>query len=106
MFGICDVRRFILKVIVDFATYGSLIEFDPFLGDDIELYQKAFEEWYYEESQGGRLLRQRSDLKYTTFGVDVIIDWIKEVSPNSNPVVLERLIEFPNIDRNIPALYF
>ncbi len=24
----------------------------PFLGDDIEKYQEAFENWYYEETKG------------------------------------------------------
>lgn len=106
MFGICDFRGDILKVIVDFATFGSLIEFTPFLGEDIELYQKAFEDWYYEEARGGRILKQRSDLKYTTLNVDVVIDWIKEVAPNSNPVIIKRVISFPDIDRTIPALCF
>lgn len=95
-----------MKVVVDFATYGSLIEFTPFLGDDIAKYQEAFENWYYEEAKGGKLLKKRSDLKYTVFNVDVVIDWIKEVSPNANPVILERVIEFSQIDRTIPALCF
>ena len=95
-----------MKVVVDFATYGSLIEFEPFLGNDIKEYQKEFEKWYYEEAEGGHLLRKRSDLNYEYFDVYVVIDWIKEVAPEANPVLLEETINFVDIDRTLPAMCF
>lgn len=95
-----------MKVMVDFALHGSLIEFTPFLGDDIEEYQKAFEDWYYGETAKSKCRKKRSDLNYEYFNVDVVIDWIKEVAPEANPVLLEKEIGFSDIDRTIPAMYF
>ena len=95
-----------MKVVVDFATYGSLIEFEPFLGNDIKEYQKEFEKWYYEFNQNGRIIGQRSDLQYEYFDVYVVIDWIKEVAPEANPVLLEETINFADIDRTLPAMFF
>ena len=95
-----------MKVVVDFATYGSLIEFVPFLGDDIKLYQEEFEKWYYDFDQNGRIIGQRSDLQYEYFDVYVVIDWIKEVAPEANPVLLEETINFADIDRTLPAMCF
>ena len=37
-----------MKVNIDFAQYVAVIEFDPFLGEDIKEYQKEFEKWYFQ----------------------------------------------------------
>lgn len=97
-----------MKVIVDFATYASLIEFIPFMGSNIELYQQAFENWYYEEVPcgGGKNLRQRSDLKYSIFDVNVVIDWINETAPEANPVVLVDKTNQNEVDTSLPAMCF
>lgn len=97
-----------MKVVVDFATYASIIEFKPFMGSDIELYQQAFENWYYEEVPcgGGKNLRQRSDLKYSIFDVNVVIDWIKETEPEANPIVLVERIDPDKVDSSLPGMYF
>ena len=97
-----------MKVVIDFATYASIIEFIPFLGDSIEAYRKAFEEWYYEEVPflGGINRRQRSDLGYDVFDTNVIIDWIKEVAPEANPVVLVEEMNPEDVDPNLPGMYF
>ena len=85
-----------MRMNVDFAMHIDEIEFEPFMGENIHDYKEAFEEWYYEEYSevidGERLIcmRQRSDLPYEYFGVEVIIDWIKEVAPHANPRILKR----------------
>ena len=45
MYGISEKEE-IMKVIVEFPMILSMIQFNPFLGKDIELYQQAFEKWY------------------------------------------------------------
>lgn len=94
-----------MKVVIDFATSASIIEFTPFLGDDIIKYQEKFEEWYYEEDDTG-CASQRSDLNYTIFDVNVIIDWIKEVAPEANPVILVERIRPRDVDPSLPGMYF
>ena len=93
-----------MKVVIDFAFDASIIEFTPFLGENIEKYIKAFEDWYYEIEKYGR--RPRSDLKYEYFNVDVIIDWIKEVAPEANPRILVRRIKPDEVDPELPGMYF
>ena len=75
-----------LKVNIGFAQYVATIEFNPFLGENIEKYIEAFENWYYEEVEvdGGVILKQRSNLPYKYFDTQVIIDWLLEVSPSCN----------------------
>lgn len=97
------------KVNIDFASYIDVIEFEPFLGEDIDKYQEAFNSWYYEEEPsgfGGTVFKQRSDLKYKIFDVNVIIDWIKEVAPNSNVKILQRELEPGKEDKRLPSMYF
>ncbi|MBR2786129.1 MAG: hypothetical protein IKD76_01280 [Clostridia bacterium] len=97
-----------MKVVIDFVTSASIIEFVPFLGNNIEEYKKAFEDWYYEVIPIGftKNRRQRSDLKYDVFDVNVIIDWIKQVAPESNPVVLAEMMEPDDVDPALPGMYF
>lgn len=101
-----------MKIIVDFAQSWYLLEFEPFLGKRASKYQKAFEKWYYEEYSeiidGKRLIgrRKRSDLAYEYFDINPIIDWMKEVSPNSNPKVIGHYILGEEYDKKLPTLYF
>lgn len=97
-----------MKIVVDFTSYASIIEFTPFLGNNIEEYWKAFEEWYFEEVPfyGGINRRQRSDLNYTAFDTNVIIDWIKETAPEANPVIIVNSIDPDDVDPSLPGMYF
>lgn len=97
-----------LKVNIDFAQYISTIEFEPFLGDNIEEYQKAFEEWFYEkvETKTGTLIQMRSKFNYKYLNAQVIIDWINEVSSNSNPKIIAEFIEVGHEDPTLPIMCF
>lgn len=101
-----------MKVIVDFTQDWYLIEFEPFLGEQIEKYQEEFEKWYYEEHseiiEGKKLtcMRQRSDLPYKFFDITPIIDWMKEVAPNSKPRVIKHYVWGEKYDKSLPKLNF
>lgn len=101
-----------MKLVVDFAISWYLIEFEPFLGKRAARYQKEFEKWYYEEHseiiEGKKLIcfRQRSDLPYKVFDVTPIVDWMKEVAPNSNPKVLQEGGWELDYDKRLPTLHF
>ena len=49
------MRRLTMKVNIDFAQYVAVIEFEPFLGEDIKKYQKAFEKWYFQRIRNRKL---------------------------------------------------
>lgn len=101
-----------MKLVVDFAIGWYLIELEPFLGTKAARYQKEFEKWYYEEHseiiEGKKLTcyRQRSDLPYKVFDINPIIDWINEVSPNSNPKVIQEGGWGLDYDKKLPTLHF
>ena len=95
-----------MKVSINFPTIASIIEFEPFLGDDMEKYQEQFDLWYkynFEPYRG----EQNKDGKYhKIFDENVVIDWIKEVAPESNPSVLVEEIKLEEVDSSLPGLYF
>lgn len=98
-----------MKVNIDFASYIDVIEFEAFLGDDIEKYKEAFNSWYYEEKpseHGGKILVQRNNLKYEVFDVNVILDWIKEVAPNANVHLIKCGLVPGTEDKDLPTMYF
>ena len=97
-----------LKINIDFAQYVAIIEFEPFLGECIDEYQKAFENWFYEkrETKTGTTISMRSRFHYKCLDANVIIDWIKEVSPKSNPRIIAPFIEVGQEDSTLPTLYF
>ncbi len=97
-----------MKVNIGFAQYVSTIEFKPFLGDDIEKYIEAFEEWYYEEivEEDGSLLQQRSDLSYDCFDTQVIIDWLLEADPTCEAKIIEPFLRPGEEDESLPYMCF
>lgn len=94
-----------MKVNIDFAQYVSTIEFKPFLGEDIEKYQEAFEEWYFEEVEEG-IREQRSDLDYEVFDTQVIIDWLLEASPKCDAKIIESFLKVGEEDESLPYMCF
>ena len=72
-----------MKTVIAFPLSASIIEFKPFLGENIELYQKTFEEWYSKRYNPRTKATNRG-----VFDVNVVIDWIKEVAPEANPRII------------------
>lgn len=101
-----------MRMNVDFASHVDEIEFEPFLGEDSKKYQEEFEKWYYEEEtvyvNGEPCIveKQRSDLTYECFDVNVILDWMKEVAPNSNPILIRETIGRKGYNKKLPTLHF
>lgn len=93
-----------MKVNIDFAEYISIIEFEPFLGDDIAEYQKAFEKWYFTEGKNMKVRPEHQHYKY--FDAQVIIDWLNEVSPKCEAKIIEPLLNVGEEDKSLPYMYF
>jgi len=53
-----------MKVNIDFAQYIAVIEFDPFLGEDIKEYQNEFEKWYFIQGKKGCNIRVKHDMNF------------------------------------------
>lgn len=101
-----------MRARVEFDTYGVIIEFEPFMGKNIRKYQEEFEKWYYEEREDtfygvtDIFYAQRKDLPYEYFDITPIFDWMKEMSPLSNPRVIGTYQRGEKYDKSLPAMFF
>jgi len=101
-----------MRMNVDFASHVYEIEFEPFLGEEEMNYQNAFEEWYYEEvtmnidGEECFVLQQKSTLPYTRFGINVVLDWMKQTSPASNPKIIKKTIGRKGYNKKLPSICF
>lgn len=95
-----------MKVNIDFAQYVSVIEFEPFLGEDIKEYQKAFEKWYFIVNKKGVIIKPNPNLHYYCFDAQVIIDWLKIASPKCKAIIVEPFLKVGEEDKSLPYMYF
>ena len=85
----------------------DVIEFEPFLGADIEKYTLGFNNWYYEHTveYGIGVLQQRSDLPYKSLSTQVVLDWMYEVAPECNAKLIATDIKLGEEDTSLPYMY-
>lgn len=98
-----------MKVNVLFDRGVDVIEFEPFLGEDIEAYREAAEKYFYDEivdEDGFIELRFKKELGYPCFGLEQLMAWMKEVAPNCNVRVVSKGIPEGNEDETLPYLCF
>lgn len=95
-----------MKVNINFAQYIATIEFEPFLGEDIKEYQKAFNSWYYIVNKKGRIIKPNPKLHYECFDAKVIIDWLKIASPECKAKIIEPFLKVGEEDNTLPYMYF
>lgn len=93
-----------MKVNIDFAQYVAVIEFEPFLGEDINEYKKEFEKWYFIKN--GRRIMQNPKLHYDFFDAQVIIDWLKIASPNCKAKIVEPFLNIGEEDESLQYMCF
>lgn len=93
-----------MKVNIDFAQYVAMIEFKPFLGENIQEYQKAFEKWYFTDGKHTKVRPEHQH--YKCFDTQVIIDWLNEVSPGCKAKIIEPYLLVGNEDKSLPYMYF
>lgn len=105
MYGISKKEE-IMKVIVEFPMILSMIQFNPFLGKDIELYQQAFEKWYSKNYAPFTGKRNKKGEYNETLDTYVIINWIKEVAPEAMPIMLVEELDESQAEPSLPRMYF
>lgn len=97
-----------MKINAGFAVYVDVIEFEPFMGENIDDYKKAFEEWYFEEIEyGGMLvLEKKANLKIDGLNGNAIVTWMNEVAPGCNAKIIKYHIPPEQEDTSLPGMYF
>ena len=95
-----------MKVNVGFAIFVTIIEFDEFMGKDVDKYKEEFEKWYFEERLVNGLPVYPHQLKYKYFNAEPIVDWMNEVAPGCNARILEKDIKPGEEDKSLPYMCF
>ncbi len=98
-----------LRVNVSFDYGVNVIEFEPFMGEDIEKYQRAIEDYYYEESKdedGELVIQLKKCFDYSYFGLEHIIMWFEKVAPNCGINIVEENIPHGREDKSLPYICF
>lgn len=93
-----------MKVNIDFAQYVAVIEFEPFLGEDVNEYKKEFEKWYFIKK--GRRIIQNPKLHYDCFDAQVIIDWLNIASPSCKAKIVEPFLNIGEEDESLQYMCF
>lgn len=92
-----------MKVNIDFAQYVAVIEFDPFLGEDIKEYQKEFEKWYFQRI---RKMKYKPKKESEIFDAKLVVEWLKIASPNCRAKIVEPFLNIGEEDKSLPYMYF
>lgn len=97
-----------MKINAGFAIYVDVIDFIPFMGQDIDEYKKAFEEWYFEEVNfnGIPTLQKKANLKVRGLNGEAIVTWMNEVAPKCNARIVQHHISPEEEDKTLPGMYF
>ena len=92
-----------MKVNIDFAEYIAVIEFEPFLGEEIKKYQKEFEKWYFQKV---RSVKYKSKKDNNIFDANLVVEWLKTVSPMCKARIIETFLNVGEEDKSLPYMYF
>ncbi len=97
-----------MKFNAGFAVFVDVIEFKPFMGENIDKYKEKFEQWYYEDTitNGFPIRKQRSDLPFKYFDGNVIVYWLNEIAPNCGAKIVQLHISPEEEDKSLPGMYF
>lgn len=97
-----------MRARVEFDTYGVVIEFEPFMGEDISKYQEEFEKYFYVEIEENFKGKKATGYipKKMCWGIQEIFDWMKEMSPLSNPRVISTYKRGEKYDKTLPEMSF
>ena len=95
-----------MKINVDFAICVDVIEFEDFMGKDIDKYKESFENWYFDEIVIDNIPVYHHQLKYKYFNAEPIVDWMNEVAPGCNARIIAKDVMPGEEDISLPYMYF
>lgn len=97
-----------MKINAGFAIYVDVIEFEPFMGADINDYKEAFEKWYFEnvDINGIPVLKKKAILSVDGLNGKAIVSWMNEVAPGCNARIVQYHIPPEQEDPTLPGMYF
>lgn len=95
-----------MKINIGFGSFVSVIEFEPFMGENIEDYKNEFEKWFFYEKLENDVPIYPNQLKYKYFNAEPIVDWMNQVAPECNARIIAFQIASGNEDTSLPYMCF
>ena len=99
-----------MKFNAGFAVFVDVIEFEPFMGENIEKYIEAFDKWYFEDSIIFGIpthhAKEKHIQRFKYFNGEVIVAWMNEVAPECNARIVQYHIPPEQEDTSLPGMYF
>lgn len=95
-----------MKVNVNFGVSIYVIEFNEFMGKDINQYKEIFEKWYFDQILVDDIPVYHHQSKYKYFNAEPIVDWMNEVAPGCNARIIAEDLNPGDEDTSLPYMYF
>lgn len=98
-----------MKANVFLGQWIDVIEFEPFIGENIEEYEKKIEEFFYEtiKDEDGDLVEVfKTGLPYTYLSGEAVTYWMNLVSTSANARVVEKDVVPGKEDESLPYICF
>lgn len=98
-----------MRANVFLGQWIDVVEFEPFMGDDIDEYEKKIEEFFYEtvKDEDGDLVEVfRKDLPYTYLSGEAVVYWMNLVAPSSRARLVNSDIIPGKEDKSLPYICF
>lgn len=97
-----------MKINVGKSVSIDVIEFEPFLGNDVEKYQTEFQKWFFEivYIDGLPYGVPKSTLHYEKLDGIPVVDWMNEVAPESKAKIVAKNIFPGQEDKTLPYMCF
>ena len=95
-----------MKINIGFDSFVTVIEFNEFMGKDVDRYKEEFEKWYFEERLENDVPIYPHQLKYKYFNAEPIVDWMNQVSPECNARIISKELVPGEEDTSLPYMCF
>lgn len=97
-----------MKINVGQTRSIDVIEFEPFLGEDIKRYEDEFLKWYFELVHIGHFpcYVKKASLPYKDADGEAVVDWMNEVAPGCNAKILQKNLWPGQEDKTLPYMVF
>ena len=102
--GNSNIGGEIMKVNVGYSGFIDVIEFEPFLGEDMEKYKDEFAKWFFELVYIGHLpyYVKKASLHYKDIDGEAVVDWMNETAPGCNAKILQKKLFSWQEDKSLP----
>lgn len=83
---------------VCFDISADLIVCADFVAKNINKYKEEFDKWFYDMIN--------HTVKENWNGAETFVKWLNNAYPEANSRVVEKMVQFEDLDKGIPTIFF